>query len=282
MAFVLDVASLRACVPAATFERALDIYRRQGVLDYALTAASASEWHVEGEVQGSERYPYESNARLELASDGRVLDFSGDCSCPVGADCKHSVALALKAAYKSGAVRGSTQAPKAAAPPPTPQAEVARWLDLFDPAPPPQPGREAPAADLPVYLLGDGPRAPDGASRLLLGWRLSRPLKRGGWAKPKAPGYDAFYRIEALREGAPGADRECVRLIHALAQERYSYGQNTSGLVLGQAGLLALELAAGTGRLFAADEQGGGLGPPLQWGPARTLGWQWTAHGAPA
>ncbi|MBN8749464.1 RNA polymerase-associated protein RapA [Xylophilus ampelinus] len=280
MAFVLDVASLGACVSAATFERALDIYRRQGVLDYRLAAASASEWHIDGEVRGSERDPYESSVRLELAPDGRVLDFYSDCSCPVGQDCKHTVALALKAAYKAGAVRGSTASPTASRPaPPAPQAVLAQWLDLFDPVPPAPADRGGSSPDQPVYLLSSTPGGVGVAPRLMLGWRLSRPLKRGGWAKPKAPGYDAAYRIEALRDGSPGDDRECVRLIHSLGLERYSYGQNINGAVLGQAGLLALQLAAGTGRLFVPDAQGG-IATPLRWGPPRTLGWRWASPSA--
>ena len=50
MVLQLDAQSLRARVPASVFERALDLYRRQRVLDVTLTPASASEWHLDGEV----------------------------------------------------------------------------------------------------------------------------------------------------------------------------------------------------------------------------------------
>jgi len=280
MSFVLDFNALRAQVPAATFERALDIYRRQGVLDFNIRAASSSEWHIDGDIQGSERAPYFCDVRLELAPGGQVLHFSSDCSCPVGVNCKHAVALTIKAAYKSGAVRGSaasaaqqTFAPPKPPAPPAPQALVDRWLDLFDapiPVPEAEPGTQAP--QVPVYLLR-GARADDGSQALMLGWKFSRPLKRGGWAKPKAPGYDALHRDEVTRNPL---DRECVRLIHALGQGRYSYGQQVSqGPVRGQAGLLALREAADTGRLFAPSADDVVDGPPLTWGAPRTLGWRW-------
>ena len=55
-------------------------------------------WDLEGMVQGSQRHPYAVVARLEFGPDeGELFFFTGRCSCPVGVDCKHTVALALQA-----------------------------------------------------------------------------------------------------------------------------------------------------------------------------------------
>ncbi|MDF1485851.1 DEAD/DEAH box helicase [Ramlibacter sp. H39-3-26] len=277
--FFLDVRSLQAHVPAPTYARGLDIYRSQQVLDYTLQPASSSEWHIEGEVQGSERAPYETSVLLEIGGAGRVTLFHGDCSCPVGSNCKHAVALALKAAYKAG----GAQAP---APPAPPQQsadqarqQVGQWLGLFDVVEPAIPASPAATADRFVYLLAERKQRSANSPTLTLAWGYSRPLKRGGWTRVKQPHPYAYY---APRHGAANGspdDQECVRLITALEQTAYHHG---CGIVQGQAGVLALQLAARTGRLFAADADGEIAGAPLQWGPPRPIRWEWQEIVRPA
>lgn len=274
-AFLLDPQSLLARVSPATYARALEVYRKQCVLDYALSAASSSEWHIDGEVRGSEREPYETSVDLEVDGQGRITVFAGECSCPVGHNCKHAVALTLKAAYKTGGVQQQT-APTAAPPSPAQmlaraQGQVSQWLDLFGaadaaPAPP------APTLDRNVYLLSEQRRTrEDGGPRLLmLRWGRARPLRRGGWTKVKAPYYTPY---GGSATGETAEDQECMRLIASLQQQGYGTLQ---GVVQGRAGVLALQLAAGTGRLFMADAQGQISGEALQWGPPRSIGWQWS------
>ena len=100
-ALILNPQSLAKQVSSATFARAMEVYLSQKVLDYSLALSSSSEWQIEGSVQGSGREVYDTSVMLEVSPDGKVEFFSGSCTCPVGYDCKHSVALALKAAYKS-------------------------------------------------------------------------------------------------------------------------------------------------------------------------------------
>ena len=56
---------------------------------------------------GSGRERYEVSVLVEASPEGSITFFSGDCSCPVGSNCKHCVALTLKAAYKWGGVRAA-------------------------------------------------------------------------------------------------------------------------------------------------------------------------------
>ncbi|MCY4754474.1 DEAD/DEAH box helicase [Pelomonas aquatica] len=259
--------SLRRHVPATTFQRGQALCRAGCVLNPGIEPLGEQRWHLHGEVQGSMPQPYETSALVEAAADGAVLRFEGDCSCPVGLDCKHAVALALRLAAQW---QGEGQSPSSLA-----AARLARWLDRFDAE-----AAAAPASgDVPVYLLSEMPRRAGEAARLQLGWAVSHPLKRGGWARPRAPGYDAEYRLRALQAGAAGDDAECVRLIRALGQGHYGYVSAAGGALAGQAGLLALQLCAGTGRLFPADQRGGIAGGALRWGAARTLGWQWQPAG---
>jgi len=282
-ALLLDPQSLQARVSSGTYTRGLEVYRSQRVLDYELSAASSSEWRIQGEVRGTEGLPYDTSVELEVGENGRILVFNSHCSCPVGHNCKHAVALTLKGACKSGSVL--KQAAALAPPPPPTQAlaqaqgEVDLWLDLFcaaDTAPPPP----APTADRNVYLLserlrrgreGEGPRL------LMLGWGRAHPLRHGGWTKVKTP----YYQPYGGSSQAVGTteDQECVRLIASLEQQGYGTLQ---GLLQGRAGVLALQLAAGTGRLFLADAQGQISGAALQWGPPRAICWQWSEIARPS
>ena len=292
--FSLDPNSLQTKVGAATFDRGLALYRNQQVLDYEIHHANSREWEIEGEVRGSERVPYWVTVTAEVEPDGRLSYFEADCSCPVGDSCKHAVALTLKAAYKSGGVIGSAAATAAAAKPALTPAELllqketlqrataererlqaqqnlSRWLDLFgpDPAAPDTPGSPARGLaqepDQLVYMLI--PATQGKQAVLQLGVGLSRPLRKGGWAKVKLLRYIATTT-------AP-QDLEILRLIDAMAAQTYSYGySNHQGVLTGQTGELALRLAAGTGRLFGiAGERV--LGAPLKLGSTRSLAWRW-------
>ena len=115
-AFLLDPQSLAAQVSAATYERGLSVLRNQLVLRCELTGASSQEWTITGLVHGSGRETYEVVVEVETSPEGRITFFSGDCSCPVSQDCKHSVALTLRAAYKSGGIRAASASASALSP----------------------------------------------------------------------------------------------------------------------------------------------------------------------
>ncbi|MDG0834706.1 DEAD/DEAH box helicase [Roseateles saccharophilus] len=264
----INADTLRRHVPAITFQRGQALWRTGCVSGPGIEPLGERRWHLFGEVQGSMSQPYETGALVETAADGAILRFEGDCSCPVGLDCKHAVALTLQLAQQH---LGERTAPQSVA-----AARLARWLDRCDAGA----GVALASSDLPVYLLSEAPRQADAAAWLQLSWAVSRPLKLGGWAKPRVPGYGAEYRLASLQAGAAGDDLECVQLIRALGRAPYGYASAAGGALSGRAGPLALQLCAGTGRLFMADGRGAITGDALRWGAARTLGWQWQPAGA--
>ncbi len=63
------------------------------------------QW-IEGSVLGSRSQPYEVTVDLQRDAGGRLESVDGDCTCPVGYDCKHAATLllwALDLARKAGA-----------------------------------------------------------------------------------------------------------------------------------------------------------------------------------
>ena len=287
--------SLAKQVAAATFSRGMEVYLSQKVLDYSLMPASSSEWNIEGRVQGSGREVYETSVTLEVAPDGKVQFFEGSCTCPVSYDCKHSVALALKAAYKSAnSFANKKQLPddpdqrlsaqeleelkqaqqkmlreaKAAREAAQADQQVSQWLDLFGNS-----SADNTPADVDEHLVYTLSQALMGAKKVLqLSAWLTRKLqngnKAGTWAKLKT-----MRRISP--HTTPVADMDILNLIESLAARTYSYHAATSQCVLaGPSGLLALQLAAKTGRLYA-EEKGYLRGQPLQLGANLPMTFEW-------
>ena len=290
--------SLATHISPATFARAMEVYLGQKVLDCTVAPASSSEWNIEGRVQGSGREVYDTSVTLEISPAGKVEFFSGSCTCPVGYDCKHSVALALKGAYKSGSkVAAKSHAESAPAEPgeslsaqeleelkqaqlkmqreakaarEAAQADqqVSQWLDLFGNAIHDNAHDET--DDHLVYTLS---RTLLGAKKVmqLSAWltrKLSNGNKAGTWAK-----------LKTIRRISPGSttaqDIDVLNLIESLAARTYSYNSPTSQCVLaGPSGLLALQLAANTGRLYA-EAKGYLQGEPLQIGANLPIAFEW-------
>ncbi|GGH50296.1 hypothetical protein GCM10010975_03120 [Comamonas phosphati] len=270
MDFLPSPDELRGFVDDGSWTRGKALFRQGMVLDCAFSQKAqpggVSVWQAQGRVQGSQRQPYQVEALLGFSPTGTLQFFEGDCSCPVGADCKHSVALALQAAeQRKPAVPARSQS-KAAAQAQV-LARVEQWLHGFGAA---LPSQAAAGAEQAVYLLYEHPARAGAQPRLELAWRMARRLKKGGWSKPRAAGYGSQHWLDANP-----ADGEAVRLIRALGDTRYGYLQSDQGWLRGPAGALALQVCAGTGRLFMMDGQGSILGEPLRWGERRLLDWTW-------
>ena len=113
-----------------TWTRGRLLYSGQKVLGLTISPADGY-WLLEGKVQGSERWPYTLTIELTLTEAGEIDTWDADCSCPVGYNCKHGVALTMKAAYQGIRILGSEAALHSVRPasrtPPTPEElEAAR------------------------------------------------------------------------------------------------------------------------------------------------------------
>ena len=294
-ALLLRPESLATQVSAATFARGMEVYLSQKVLDFSANPASSSEWAIEGQVQGSRREMYDTSVTLEVSSVGKVEFFSGSCTCPVGYDCKHSVALALKAAYKSAnsfatkkqlpddpeqrlsaqeleelkqAQQKMLREAKAARDAARADEQVSQWLDLFG-----NTSLETAQTEADEHLVYTLNHAVKGANKVLqlsawLTRKLQNTSKAGSWAKLKT-----MRRISASKTAA--ADVDILNLIEGLAARTYNYHSATSQCVLaGPSGLLALQLAAKTGRLYA-EAKGYLQGEPLQLGANLPMTFEW-------
>jgi len=305
-----DPRSLEKQSSAGAWSRGLMLYRNQKVLSLEIDPLE-DHWLLLGEVQGSLREPYEVSIEMAVTPQGTVDYWDSECDCPVGSDCKHGVALMLKAAYQGLHLLGNTahrytsNAPSPRSPPTPEQVEANRqaalaraadlarieaetkllgWLQEMDRAngvavavhhPNFTPAKNNDRPEQFVYLLTvHGANSPK--PQLLIEAAISYPKVTGGWAKPKAIKTPP-YAGQPVFDRATAVDHEVLELIRAMPNTqnfRYSYGYSASAAPQGQVGLLALQQAASTGRLFLDDGKGY-PGAPIQWGPAHPLRWEW-------
>jgi superfamily II DNA or RNA helicase len=297
----LDLASLVQRCQSAVYARALDLYRHQQVLSLAIEPLQ-TVWLLSGQVQGTQKLPYDVTVEVRRSPEGRVLDWVGDCSCPVGEQCKHAIALMIKAAYQGQQVLGEG-APAHPFKPLTEQEleaqrqadlarrqalaqleseqQVLRWLDDLErggikapqaPVRPNQPERHEQF----LYLLGV--TAPQGPNPLLtLEMVVSYPKATGGWSKAKPVKFQPE-RGQAVYDLASEIDHDVLQLMRTMpgasSSYFYNYGVKSRVTVDGKFGIQAIELAASTGRLFVSD----GKGQPMiaaQWGIPLDVNWHW-------
>jgi superfamily II DNA or RNA helicase len=221
------------------------------------------ECALHGSVRGQTGGLYTTTAYFSLA-DGESPQFEqGHCSCPVGLDCKHVVALVLTAAR-----------PEAAGPAARPGPQPLGWEQSLQSLL--EPGRPAAASgtagiplaiELTLASAGvPGPARGSAAGRLPLKLpaRLVQPGKNGGWAR----GNLSWGGLDSLHYYGHYAP-EHVRLlqeIYAAYRSRstrpayYSYGDDKS-----------IDLSAfESRRLWPLLDEAGSLGLPLVHG--RKLG----------
>ncbi|MCF8156200.1 MAG: DEAD/DEAH box helicase [Rhodoferax sp.] len=309
--------SLEELTSNATWTRGRLLYTGQKVLDLKISPADGY-WLLEGEVQGSQRWPYTLTIELTLTEAGEIDTWDADCSCPVGYNCKHGVALTMKAAYQGLRILGSEAALHAVRPasrtPPTAEAlEAARlaaqarldealrleaeahllnWFYEMDRASgsstlPTISSRNQNRPEQYIYLLkGVGPSTRP--QQLHLEAMVSYRKAGGEWAKPKAIRTPP-HAGQAAYELASNTDREVLQLLLAMPDPNRSYYSAYSGspgaTPRGHVGVIALQQAASTGRLHACNADGT-PGAALHWGSPKTLDWSWhevtpTHGGAP-
>src|SRR5579875_3032237 len=231
----LELSELEAAVGARSLERGRRYARGNRVL--------ALEWDAEeGMLSGSvlgQGQLYSTSAYFEPDRDGAQVFQDGECTCPVGHNCKHVAALVITAARSRGLVprgrgpvTGRTQAPVAGTPAPaTRPVERVERAERVEQAPWAQPLLaliERPAAatgsplaiELALQRSGGHGR---GAPRLTA--RLMRPGARGGWVN----GSLAWTRLDPwqLRGSDHRPDHLALaRELHALhsaRQVRFSF-----------------------------------------------------------
>ena len=233
MLSVEDLAALRRLVDARTFARGV-AYARSGAV--RSRTWSDDESTVEGEVQGSWVEPYRASSVVTRTPTGTLRSWRGTCTCPVGVNCKHAVALLLAAPIIFGRTRNRAVAPITSFPTgssrsggpgrPTPaDASTAPWESalrglLVDPAPTDEAG-------VGLYVEWVESRANSIRVGGAPGIRL-RPIvstQSGGWSASSL----TWSNLDYHRRGSDPASRAAISLLReVVAISRLSETGSTS------------------------------------------------------
>jgi superfamily II DNA or RNA helicase len=206
----LDLSSLRQAIGGGSYVRGAEYARQQAV--------THATWDPEdnalrGAVHGQGGRIYDVAAYFSLPA-GRPARFStGECSCPVGYNCKHVVALVLSALASDTPDPSGPRSPQPAA-----------WEQSLDSLLIPPGSACAGTAALAIELAlaaGPGQTTRTWRAPLRLTARLVRPGKNGGWVA----GDLSWGRLDALSYAGDysGLQVRLLRELHALYQASAGY-----------------------------------------------------------
>ena len=241
---------IREYVGNSYFERGRAYFEQGRVLGGEVAGNDAERLRLQAQVRGSGGRMYQQRIEIQWARYGPSID--GECSCPVGYNCKHVAAVCLAWAESPTAVGGADEGAGAAK----------SWLARVAAAgsEPGEPGDERL-----LYILRPGERG------IVVELRLARPLKSGtGLSKGRIVplgNLPVGYRPPAYLQPA---DEEIVELLQSLAGR----GWPMTPLLAGPIGRPALERMVATGRCFWEQHSNG----PLRAGESRRLLVRWREH----
>jgi len=253
---------LKACGPKA-FQRGLNYWKADKVVDL--------EWQKTGEgstllgtVGGSGNNVYSQKITFFQYKDSDII-IDGDCSCPVGYNCKH-VAAALLQALKRTELK---------APPPQEAADI--WLDkLKATTPTASPSIDEKYEQSPyrlLYLLQAVPQD-NQCHRLRVMPVKVRSLKKGGFSKPTPYSmHSARYEFNASAFIFE-ADRDIARLLTSSSDPAFmgfGYKKEESYVLERDFGELVLRKMLSTGRCHWLNPED----PPFKFSNSREISFSW-------
>ncbi len=251
-----------ACGPPS-FQRGVGYWEEGRVIDCRHEETDEADLEiVSAKVRGSGRRVY--HQFIELRDHRGGVEIDGECSCPVGYNCKH-VAAALLDLLDT---LGREKLPENKAQPLDSWLEELKQASLQSMIPP----REEYAPNVQhrvVYVL-----EPDADARgrhiLQVSTYKVRLLKRGGYGKPSRFSLERATSEYYISEFLQPSDQEIARLL--VDNNNFYYANYaTSHTLKGELGELALQKMLLTGRCFWMDTDS----PPLQLAPVRRIHFDW-------
>lgn len=268
--FLFSFAELRRAFSWGTFDSGL-AYARQGRV--LRIGPGDDEGEIKAQTKGSRPTPYRQSIRRTLARNGK-LPFIGQCTCPIGWNCKHVAAVLATLAQEYGtadrpAPPPSVPAQRAVAPAPSSQdaglpSHVAAWLREL-----PADGTERPervTRERLVYVFEV--RAPPRSARQLAVTCFTQSIRKDG-SLGAVRKYEP-HRVETPARYLTAADRIILRRLARFAHRLGGLTEDDDPPEL-------IERIVATGRAFWSAPDG----MPLRRGEPRpgTLTWELTPEG---
>jgi len=207
-----DLSDVEAVIGTRAFQRGRSYARGGRVRNIVWDADDET---LTGSVVGNGAL-YETVAFFASEPDGVLAFGEGECTCPVGYDCKHVAALVIAASSQRQARRSAGRARAVAPPPPSWDEPLLALVQT--------PRAHATGAPLAIELAlrMSGP-AGQGAPRLTA--RLMRPGARGGWVNGSLA-WDALdpWQVGGYRSDHVALARELHAVQRATSARSYYFG----------------------------------------------------------
>lgn len=231
-----------------SYERGRSYFEKGLVVNLTIKSEGVLFVQLNAAVKGSGRSPYKQNIRIIWRPDFNAAEIEGDCSCPVGFNCKHVAAACLM-------YQNSTQ-PLSLSPIKGPTCFD--WLDSLNEQMP----RHNAHHDFIVYILKPGKTKHE----FIFEFVITKEKKSGDLSKGRKTTLNNLrYSYNYLNYIQP-QDEEIAKLLSAF---------NTSYIgepvLAGATGYVTLTKLLQTGRLYWQDLEK----PPLKTGAKRDLRFNW-------
>ncbi|MFA5984675.1 MAG: DEAD/DEAH box helicase [Methylococcaceae bacterium] len=230
------------------YERGRLYFEKGHVTNMTIMSEGALFVQLNASVKGTDQIPYKQNVRIAWRPDFSSASIDGDCTCPIGYNCKHIAAVCLMYQNKDHL-------------PAKPQSQDITCLDWLASLSI-KPTLPASHEEFIAYILKPGKLKNEYSIEL----QITKNKKNGGFNKGKKS------NLSSIRYGANylsyinAEDQEIVQLLSAL-----NSGFMGDPIIVGSAGFLALAKLTATHRLFWQSLDY----PALQEGPARELNISW-------
>jgi len=211
----------------AFYERGRSYFERGMVINLAITNEGALFVQLNAAVKGSHKDPYRQNIRIVWRPDYSAAEIEGDCTCPVGYNCKHVAAVCLMYQNSNLSFSASNAKPN-----------CLDWLDSLHQQAPEQHNT---SQEFIAYILKPG----NAKHEFTVEFLITKAKKTGGVNKGRKTTLNNLrYSYSYLNYVQP-ADQEIAKLLTAL-----NPAFRDEPLIAGATGYLALSKLLKTGRLF--------------------------------
>ena len=231
----------------SAYEHGRSYFEKGQVLNLAIKSEGTLFVQLNASVKGSVGHSYQQAIRISWRPDYSAAQIIGNCSCPVGHNCKHVAAACLM--YQNA----NQTLPSVGT-----DTRCFTWLDSLNE---PAPAQRNLYQDFIAYILKPG----NTSHEFIVDFLISKANKSGGLSKGRKTTLNTLrYSYSYLNHIQP-QDEEIAKLMMALNTHK------GEPLLAGAVGYIALSKLLQTGRLFWENL----ANPPLTAGANRDLSLNW-------
>ena len=231
-----------------SYEQGRSYYDKDQVVKLAITNEGALFVQLNSSVKGSKTLPYQQNIRIVWRPDYSAAQIKGDCSCPVGYNCKHVAAACLM--YQNSNQTHSSS--------PATSASCLAWLNSLNE---PSPQQLNIYQEFIAYILKPG----NTKYEFTVDFLITKANKLGRLGKARKTTLPNLRYSYSFLSYIQPLDEEIAKLMTALNTYK------NEPLLAGAVGYLALSKLLQTSRLFWENADN----PSLKAGANRDLRFDW-------